>query len=259
MKSSTQTKTTLFIILALCAVYAFTAVGIVRAEEATTADIAHPKIKALENRIQQNREVRNALLDQRKDIRTVASTTIKNLRVEERADLKIIRASTTEMFKKSKEIRKEISKKMEARVFEIRKNALIKELNISLTNLTNISTRIDARITKAEGEGRTMTEAKALLVIAKDKLEKAKTAVAAFQTLNLSTGNTTTTVGATVQVDLVKPRVAGDAAIKSVKEARDAFQKVVVAIAHAMGLKLGVTASTTSERNDEHESTSTSH
>ena len=151
----------------------------------------------------------------------------------------MIRASSTDMFKRSVEIRKDIKKKMEIRQFEIRKNALVKELYISLSNLSNISSRIASRITKAESEGRTMTEARTLLTTANNKLAEAKVAVAAFESLAPATASST------VEIDLGKPRVVGDAAIKSVKEARDAFQKVVVAIAHAMGLRNASTTNPT--------------
>ncbi len=169
------------------------------------------------------------------------------MRFEAKADFKAERASTSAMFKENKQMRKEIAKKMELRQFEARKNALLKELNHALANLADISVRIDARIVKAEGEGRTMTDAKALLVIANDKLIKAKADVDAFRALTAT--STVTNASTTAEVELTKPRVLGDAAIKSVKEAREAFQKVVVAIAKGMGLKIGVTASTTIQVN----------
>lgn len=158
-----------------------------------------------------------------------------------KADIKDVRAeakaridANRDMFKRTTQVRKEIIKKMEARTFETRKMALVKELKMSLINLANISTRIEARITKAESEGRTMTDAKALLVTAKEKLAKAQADVAAFEALPAPTPDTT------AEVDLTRPRVLGDAAIKSVKDAREAFKKVVTAIAHAMGLKADV-------------------
>jgi hypothetical protein len=202
----------------------------------TTPPPVKPNIRAnIENRVDKNRDVRNNLLE-KKEIKKEMRSDIKEMRMEikdtrkdAREEMKEIRASSTNMFKKNNEVRKDMVKKMESRTFEIRKNALLKELNFSISNLSNISTRIETRITKAESEGRTMTEARALLITAKEKLEKAKADVASFQAL--------TTNASTTEVELTKPRVLGDTAIKSVKEARDSFQKVVVSIAHAMGMK----------------------
>lgn len=238
----------------MCAVFAFATANVAKAEDSTvTAEVSvqasvspkppivRPAIKAIESRLQNNGEARNNILEQRREIRGEATSTIKEMRVEVRAEIKDERASTTDMFKRGAEIRKEIAKKMEAKAFEIRKEALVKELNLSLSNITSVSARIDARITKAESEGKTMSEAKDLLATANEKLAKAKTDIAAFAALPAPSASTT------VQIDLAKPRVLGDTAIKSVKDARDAFQKVIAAIAHALGAD--ITASSTAEIN----------
>lgn len=246
MKISIYKITTLSMVVALA--FALT-IATVRAEDSTSDKPPgiRPTIKAqINNRIEKNREIRNDILDKRQDIKDMRASTTemrKDIKMERREDIKDLHASTTEMFKRNKEIRKEIAKRMEQRMFEIRKNALLKELNLSLTNLTNISLRIDSRITKAESEGRVLTDAKALLVTANEKLVKAKADVLAFQALTATT--TTVTASTTVEVELIKPRKLGDTAIKSVKDARDAFQKVVVAIAHAMGKKVEAHATTT--------------
>jgi hypothetical protein len=205
----------------------------------------------IETRIEQNKDTRNTLL-QKVEVRKELASTTKGIRMEARGEIKDMRdahASSTEMFKRdAKDMRKDIAKKMEARMFEARKNALVKELNLSLANLTDVSTRISTRITKAESEGRTMTEAKTLLTAAGQKLDRAKIEVAAFAALN-ATSTPSGAATTTAEVDLTRPRVAGDAAIKSVKDARDAYQKVVVAIAHAMGVKVETHASTTVTTN----------
>lgn len=191
-------------------------------------------------------------LEKRIEMRKETQADIKAIRVESkelRSDMKLemkakVASSSHEFKREVKNMRVDLKKKMEVRQFEARKAALIKELNASLSHITDISTRIEARIVKTEAEGRNMTEPRALLVIAKEKLEKAKLDVNAFASITASStvsANATTTV----EVDLAKPRQIGDAAIKSVKEARDAFQKVVTSIAHNMGKKTGVTATTT--------------
>ncbi len=212
----------------ICA--AFSAVSIAQAQ-----DRAGIK-ETIENRLEKNRDVRNPLIEKKKEMREEA----KELRSDMRAEAKLMRASSTDMFKKSaearKDIREEIKKKMKLNEFNARKNALVKELTVAISNLTNISTRIEARITKAEAEGRVMTDSKALLAIANEKLATAKIEVAAFQALSIDSSATasSTETSATAEVDLIKPRTLGDAAIKSVKEAKEAFQKVIVSIAHNM-------------------------
>lgn len=161
-----------------------------------------------------------------------------------------IKASTTEMFKKMKDDRKEIVKKMHKNAFEIRKAALVKQLTMTLENLTNIRARINARIIKLETEGKVMTDAKISLATADDKLAKAKIAVNAFATLTVpaATGTATTTV----EVELTKPRQLGDVAIKAVKDARDALRNTNVAIAQNMGLgkdKTNATSTATTTSN----------
>ncbi len=230
--------------LTIC-VLALSIASVAQAQENSPMSRPPVNIKAqIQNRIEKNREVRNTALEHKNTVS--ASTTIMMRRPEMMRP-----GSTTDMFKKNAEIRKEIAKKMEVKQFEMRKNALLKELTNSISNLTDISARIDARLTKVESEGRVVTEARTLLVAANDKLTKAKADVAAFQASGSVTASTTAvTASTTAQVDLAKPRVLGDAAIKSVKEARDAFQKVVTSIAHAMGL--GKMGSTTPSQTSSH-------
>ncbi|MEK7463781.1 MAG: hypothetical protein AAB610_01530 [Patescibacteria group bacterium] len=161
---------------------------------------------------------------------------IEDKREDRRDDRKELRASTTEMFKKFKDDRKDIMEKMRKDAFEIRKGALVEHLNFALENLLNIRGRINERIIKVETEGRDMTEAKAQLIIADKKLADARIAVDALGTLNISTGNTSAAAEAstTAEIELTKPRQVGDAAIRAVKDARDAFKKVVGAIAKKM-------------------------
>lgn len=179
---------------------------------------------------------------------------IENRR-EDRKDLwasttamrKDLRASTTDMFKRFKDDRKEIMEKMRKDAFEIRKGALVEHLNFALENLLNIRGRISERIANVEAEGRNVTEAKAQLVIADKKLADAKVAVDALAALNISTGNTSAAAEAstTAEIELAKPRQVGDAAIKAVKDARDALKKVVDAIAKNMGRGKGNDDATT--------------
>jgi hypothetical protein len=258
-------KTTAAGLMAFVAVYALTAV-VAHAQD-TSVNVSgsvqtqtpppgtRPPIGTqIRNNIEQNKEMRNNLLEQKQDVHKDLKAEVKGIRADAKGEMKEARenmrgaASTSMMmFKRdAKDARKEMVKKMEEKVFAARKDALVKELNLSLTNITDIAARIDTRMTKAEAEGHTLTDARALLVTANAKLVKAKADVAAFQALSIaSSTSATATASTTVQVDLAKPRALGDAAIKSVKDARDAFQKVVVSIAHSMGVKAGANASTT--------------
>ena len=143
---------------------------------------------------------------------------------------KDIRASSTEMFKAMKDQRRDLAKKMQMNVFEARKNALVKELTVTFNNLTNIRGRINERIIKLEIEGKTVADAKTTLAVADEKLAKANTAIDAFSSLNYSPSNanaSSTGSSSVAEVELDKPRLAGDTAIKSVKEARDSLKKVI--------------------------------
>lgn len=194
------------------------------------------------NRIEANRDVRNDILIKKQEGRPEMKPEMRNATGT--------RATSTLMFKKDAKMT--LAKKMEAKQFEMRKAALLKELNRSIENLESIAERTASRITKAESSGRTMTEAKAALVVANEKIAKAKVEVTALENFKLasSTATTSTNASTTAEVDLAKPRVIGDSAIKAVKEAREALQKVVTAIAHAMGLKEGQNkASTTPTAN----------
>ncbi len=178
---------------------------------------------------------------ERQERREMGSSTRMMVRRE------IKEASSTEMFKKMKEAREDIMKKMKQDVFELRKKALVNQLTISLENIANIRLRLSERITRLESEGKNMTEAKAALATADDKIAKAKVAVNAFAALNVTVGSTGS-ASSTTEVELTKPRQLGDAAIKAVKDARDALKLVIKFITPAGENKMNSNASTTSNK-----------
>lgn len=202
----------------------------VKAEEGSTS--TKPPIGQLkaniENRLEKNREVRNTRLEDKKNLQ--ASTSM--IRKEAREDIRDIRASSTMMFKVRKDEKREIKKEMKVDVFAIRKDALIKELTMTLNNLFRIRNKTVDLITRAESKGRDMTKARAQLVIADEKLAKARIAVDVLKALSAPV---TSTASTTVSVNLDKPRKVGDDAIKAVKDARDALKKVVEFVAQSMG------------------------
>ena len=165
---------------------------------------------------------------------------VKEVRAEVKRDIKELR---TDLFKKVAGERKEMKSRMHRNDFETRKDFLVRKLKLTLDNLANIRDRLSERITSAKASGRNMTEAEAALVVAGEKWAKAKVAVDVLAAFSYPTASSTAST--TAEVELEKPRKIGDEAIKAVKEARDALKAVVRAIAHNMGLKIGITATTT--------------
>jgi hypothetical protein len=178
-------------------------------------------------------QLRDERANEDKDLRASTTERMRELRAERKDGMRDIRASTSAMFKEIKGQKREEIKKMKVGQFEMRKFALVNELNKAIRNLENIDSRLTARIANATST-RDMTEAKAALVIAEGKLATAKIAVSALAAYRYSTSTVST--GTSTDVSLEKPRQVGDAAIKAVKDARDSFKKVVELIAKNMGL-----------------------
>lgn len=181
-----------------------------------------------------------AIRIEEKEVRASSTERMKELRTENRAELKDIRASSTMMFKELKNEKRVALKNMQLHEFEIRKESLVRELNVSLKNLDNIDVRVNNRIASSTANGKDMTNAKIALATAETKLASAKTLVSAFA--SLSYASSTVTTGTTTKITLERPRKAGDDAIKAVKDARDSFKLVVVAIAHSLGQKIEATS-----------------
>lgn len=204
----------------------------VKIERKDTRDLRKENMKEVR---EERKEVREERKEERKEIRDDRKENVKEIRQEFKEERKEMRgeikemrkdgrASSTEMFKAKMNEKREMAKKMKANIFDERKNALVKELKLSVTNLTNISGRIQERITKLEADGKDVSSAKAALETAVSKIEAAKTAISVFENVSYSTN---TTASSTTEIDLDKPRIVGDSAIKSVKEARDSLKKVV--------------------------------
>lgn len=222
----------------LVSVFLLSSPFITKAEDTKNTPPTPPRptlkeIKAIRDEKMQENRIENRV-EKRMEVRDEKRDDMRDAMEEKRKERMEIHASTTEkmaLFKRN--AKEEIKKKMEERTFEIRKNALIKELNVAIRNIEGVDIRIKTRIEKI-GSTADTTEVKSLLKIAEDKLAKAKTDVASLESMRPLTASSTT-ASTSAEVDLSKPRVLGDAAIKSVKEARDAFKKVVVAIGHLMG------------------------
>ncbi len=217
----------------------------------------------IKEKIEANKEIRKDIREERKgEVRDMRASTTMMLK-DKRAELKDnrmmlkdnastspmmkreIRASSTELFKKFKDEKREIKNTSKVNEFKIRKDALVKQLTLTLDNLTNIKGRISERISVLEGEGKDMTDAKSALTVAEGKLAVARTAVDALAKYVPVNSNGAAVESATADVELAKPRQIGDEAIKAVKDARDAFKEVVKYIAPEK--KAEVSPSTTVE------------
>lgn len=191
-------------------------VAVARAEDSVSATAnTNTTVKPVAP-VRKLNEVRQVVRDERQEIGDDRREAVTGIRADAKAEMKD---------GKTVEERKTILKESRLDAFKVRKDALVKQLNLSISNLTQISARISARIDKLAAEGKNMTEAKAALVTANAKIETAKTAIAA-----LVAYTPTTSADASVTVQLEKPRQIGAAAIKAVKDARDSFRVVVKAI-----------------------------
>lgn len=269
MKLKTISLTSFFVILGL-----LLALNVAKAEDGA---IRTMQVKEkIENQFEKNRDIRNIKIEERKTIKASttekmrelreeskelrASTTekmreLRDERKEEKKELKEerkdLRASTTAAFKILKNERGEALKKLQLNAYEMRKKALLNELNATINNLVNVRGKILERITMLESKGRDMTKPKADLVIADDMIAKAKLAIETFKNLPAPTlGNTgsatTTSNSTTTEVSLDKPRKVGDDAIKAVKSARDALKVVLKSIANTQP----ITSTSTQQTNN---------
>lgn len=134
-------------------------------------------------------------------------------------------------------------------LFQMRKTAIVHELQSAVNNLINVEKRLQSRIDKSisASSTRDMTAAKALLVTADAKIKIAQSAIDAIK--NMTATSTITTASSTI--DLERPRIIADGAKQAIKDAQKSLNDVVVAIAKAMGLKLG------NDNNTENRSTTT--
>jgi hypothetical protein len=216
--------------------------------------------------IKTNQMGRNQLLEQHKnlgstthpmmkDMRASTTEARKEIRDDRREEVKNIREEGRENMHNasSSEDRKEIRRDMRFDIFGAKKEALVKQLNLSISNLKQVRARIIARIEKVEQNGKSMTEARKLLAVADLKIEAAQTAVNTLQNLPAPAISTSTpptdvsTSGSTTAkfVNIDKHRKIGNDAMKAVKDAREALMMVVRSIAHSMGLDNNRPASTT--------------
>lgn len=214
---------------------------VVRAEVRSTTSTSSRKILPVIRKNFEQKDIRNTNLEQReRRLNTISSSTER---------MRELRASTTMMFKAIKDKKAESLKKMKMETFLIRKDVLEKELRLSILNISKIRENIAQRITRIENattskSARDMTEARKALAVTDEKIAKAKAAVDLFS--NTAFTPTTGRVSTSTEVTLDRPRKIGNDAIVAVKDARDSLKKVIEAVSHSLGLKVGNTATSTS-------------
>jgi len=203
----------------------------------TQKETVREKIRTeIQNKLQNiknNQEVRNSILDERREIASSTKNNIKNINIETRNELK--NASTTSE-------KKNIRQEMRLDIFKAQQGKIVKETAVALNNLKQIRQRIDSRITKAEQSGRNMTNARKLLVTADDKIKNAEQAMnqlASFMSTIKASSSTEKT-----HINTEKLKEINSTVNKAIKDAREALNAVIVAIAHDMGLKLGISSTT---------------
>ncbi|MES3031390.1 MAG: hypothetical protein V4697_03180 [Patescibacteria group bacterium] len=207
------------------------------AQAETSTSTASSTIKAdaklkvkLGDNLEKNKEIRNIQKEKQKEVKDIKENAKDSLK-----DLKDARKNATSTGE-FKGIRKAIQNKMKLDVFEARKNALVRELTVSFNALTSARTRINNFIVQREGTASTtlMTDAKAKLAIADDKLAKAKISLDTLAAFHYASTTATSTATTTAEVELEKPRKVGDEAIKAMKDARNALKDVLTAIKKAL-------------------------
>ncbi len=206
--------------------------GFAHAQSTTTPKLRPGMIKR-ENVRDAREDIRNERKEEVKDIREnmrekLASTSPRNMM-----------GSTTrkEIREEKKEIR-QTARKDEA---VAKKDALVKQLELTLNNLTKAKTSISSIIEKRVAEGKSVGNAQALLTTAATKIEAAKKAVASIEAWKPDTKTASST-----EISLTKPRQNADAAIKAVKEARQAIDAVIKEV-RSQGKKGNESATSTNQ------------
>lgn len=203
----------------------------------------------IKSRIRENSDLRQ---QNRKDARAVASSTRmdkKDINTTARMEAKDAREEGKIMRKNASSSmeRKENRKNVRMEVFQARQKRLVAQLELALTNLKQVRTRIISRIEKSEAANRDMTEARKLILIADTKITLAAQEIASLATYTPPvTASSTATTTDSSEIELSKPREFSNAAIKAVKVAHKSLVDVIVAIAQNMGVKGEVRATTTS-------------
>jgi len=161
-------------------------------------------------------------------IRTREEYEAKKQEIEQQREL-----LKAEIEAKRETIKDEIEQRREKVMDDIRDrldnfiDKIVDRFDASIERLEKLAQRIESRISKYEAEGINVTKSKELLVIAKTKIETAKTSVAALETetLNVIGSNATTTTALKADFNELKSQL--EKAKKDIKAAHTALVDVI--------------------------------
>lgn len=204
------------------------------------------RMRDIKENVRNNQDGRNMMLQGRPGFAssTMMGSTTRAALLREKGedgdergdDLRGGMMGSTTMMGRFKEYEDDAHRMMRFEVFHAKKEFIARQFDVALRNLANIRGRANDRITKAQQEGKDMSSAIALLAAADAKISAATAAVSALKAY-LPNASTTATASTTVNLDTA--RGLADAARGSIKDAQKALNDVIVAIAHALGYKLG--------------------
>jgi ABC-type transporter Mla subunit MlaD len=139
----------------------------------------------------------------------------------------------TEINNKKEEIKSEVEKRKEGAISQIKERLAkftsntVERFNAAIDRLEKLAQRIDSRIGKLEAEGVNVSKAKELMVIAKLKIETAKTSVSGISLQSELTASSTATSTAMIKKDFDGLRAQLDKAKTDIKAAHAALVDVV--------------------------------
>lgn len=204
-----------------------------------------------ENRLQNakiNQEARKNLIDERKNIASTSHAMIKDIRAEARGEIRAASSTTA---------RQIIRQEMRRDVFNIQRQKIAQQLELSIQNLKQIRARIDSRIKKEQQNGKDMSAAIKLLIIADTKIATATDTLNAFKAFSpklIIIASSTPQVTSNVTQQVIHLDVARQMMTivqKDIKDAKKSLTDIVVAIAHAIGQKLGNSVATSTPSTTE--------
>lgn len=162
----------------------------------------------------------------------------------------------TQINEKKDSIRNEVDKKRENAVNQIKERLAkfitntIERYEAAITRLEKLAQRIDSRIAKFEAEGVNVTKAKELMVIAKLKIETAKTSVSGINLQSELTASSTATTTVMIKKDFEGLRAQLEKAKTDIKAAHAALVDVVKNLKPGQNRTATSTATTTENESD---------
>lgn len=162
----------------------------------------------------------------------------------------------TEINEKKDSIKNEVEKKRENAINQIKERLAkfvantIERYEAAIERLEKLAQRIDSRIAKFEAEGVNVTKAKELMVVAKLKIETAKTSVSGINLQSELTASSTATTTVMIKKDFEGLRVQLEKAKTDIKAAHAALVDVVKNLKPGRNKTATSTATSTENETD---------